>query len=66
MIPGEITSRRGKAISFQVNGLNEIWLPISQLKDAEFADQIGGVWVKDWLIKKKIADIFAEEGEITA
>jgi len=58
LLPGEILSKRGKALSFQINGLNSVWLPLSQVKDAEFSDAIGGLWTKTWIVEKKLGKIF--------
>ena len=58
LIPGETLAKRGKTLSFQVNGLNSIWLPLSQVKDPDLADQIGGLWTKNWIVEKKLEEIF--------
>ncbi len=60
LVPGEILAKRGKAVSFQVNGLNSIWLPVSQVKDPDLVDAIGGLWTKNWILEKKLEDIFTQ------
>ncbi len=64
LIPGEVISRRGKALSFQVKGLNQIWLPLSQLKDPEYSEMVGGIWSKSWIIQKKLEKIHSIESYI--
>ncbi|MHA1522726.1 MAG: hypothetical protein ACTSRK_21390 [Promethearchaeota archaeon] len=56
-VPGEITARREKAVSYNVTGRNTIWIPISQVKD-EFQQINADIWVKEWFINTKLNDIF--------
>ncbi|MHA1674302.1 MAG: hypothetical protein ACTSYI_11835 [Promethearchaeota archaeon] len=56
-VPGEITARREKAVSYNVSGRNTIWIPISQVKD-EFQQIDADIWVKEWFINTKLNDIF--------
>ncbi len=58
LLPGEIIGKRGKAVSFQINGQNSVWLPISQIKDPDLSEAIGGVWIKNWILEKKLEEIF--------
>ena len=58
-VPGEISARREKAISYTVTGRTTIWIPISQVKDdCQKSDADVDIWVKEWFISTKLGDIF--------
>ncbi len=60
-LPGVILDKSSKAISYQVSGYNQIWIPISCIKsNINIADpNINKLWIKEWFLKKKASDIFA-------
>jgi hypothetical protein len=58
LIPGAINEERAKAINFHITDLSSIWVPNSCM-DSNLVSK-GGIWVKDWFLKKKMIDIFAE------
>ncbi|MHA1855068.1 MAG: hypothetical protein ACTSYY_03410 [Promethearchaeota archaeon] len=58
LIPGSINEERAKAINFHINNLTNIWVPNSCIDNSSTAKE--GIWIKDWFLRKKMVDIFAE------
>jgi hypothetical protein len=58
LVPGEITARREKALSFHVLGFKEVWLPLSQIEGQAAHPPAGGLWLSDWILGKKLPEIF--------
>nr|WP_147664642.1 hypothetical protein [Candidatus Prometheoarchaeum syntrophicum]QEE17756.1 hypothetical protein DSAG12_03594 [Candidatus Prometheoarchaeum syntrophicum] len=61
LLPGAINEERAKAINFHIADLISIWVPNSCI-DQEQSLSKEGIWVKDWFLRKKMVDIFAEMG----
>jgi len=59
LIPGEVNEERAKAINFQIVDLINIWVPNSCIDQNQSLSK-EGIWVKDWFLRKKMVDIFAE------
>lgn len=57
LVPGEVTSRREKALSYQVVGQNTIWVPLSQIKKNN-PSQSANIWIKEWFVSAKLGEIF--------
>ena len=58
LIPGAINEERAKAVSFHITDLINIWVPNSCMDNSSVSKE--GIWVKDWFLRKKMMDIFAE------
>ena len=59
LIPGAISEERAKAINFHIVDLINIWVPNSCIDQNQSLSK-EGIWVKEWFLKKKMVDIFAE------
>ena len=59
LIPGAINEERAKAVSFHIADLTNIWVPNSCIDPNQNLSK-EGIWVKDWFLRKKMVDIFAE------
>jgi hypothetical protein len=59
LIPGTINEERAKAINFHIADLVSIWVPNSCIDPNQSLSK-EGIWVKDWFLRKKMEDIFAE------
>ncbi len=59
LIPGAINEERAKAVNFHITDLISIWIPTSCI-DPDQTLSKDGLWIKDWFLKKKMVDIFAE------
>lgn len=57
LVPGDIVSKSAKAIAFQVMNLKQIWVPSSCINPLLGGE--GGLWIKNWFLEKKLADIFS-------
>ena len=63
LVPGEIALSREKAIAFQVENLQEIWIPRSLVDMSISNASNSGLWIKRWFVDKKIDDIFGLAAE---
>ena len=58
LLPGAINEEREKAVNFHITDLTNIWVPNSCRDSSSMSKE--GIWVKDWFLRKKMVDIFAE------
>ena len=59
LIPGAINEKREKAVNFHITDLINIWIPNSCINRSQEGAK-DGLWIKDWFLRKKMVDIFAE------
>ncbi len=59
LIPGAVNEERAKAVNFHITDLISIWVPNSCINKSQ-EESKDGLWIKDWFLKKKMVDIFAE------
>jgi len=55
LVPGKVTSRREKALSYALTDKSTIWVPLSQIKES-CKDQ--DLWIREWFLDAKLSEIF--------
>lgn len=58
LVPGDILASRAKSVNFQVLNGKALWVPISQTMGSTDAATLNGLWIRKWLITKKLSEIF--------
>jgi hypothetical protein len=52
LVPGEIMVKRPKAVAFRILGKEQIWIPITVVDQMDNIEKNGGLWIKEWFIRK--------------